>query len=124
MIHFAVRCSMEWIALQAVGIACEYIAQRGGLLFGRFQFSDLQPHEWPTEFYHDAAIGRQISLADDSADGAFTTDQNSLDVAAVLVRNHERHKTRSARKVDGIDIVTGVIEEAAGGAVVVRQMWV
>src|SRR6266446_8740673 len=64
-----------------------------------------------------------MSLADNSADSAFAADQNGLDVAAVLVRYHERCKTGSARKVDGVDIVAGIIEQAAGGALFVCKMW-
>ena len=44
----------------------------------------MQAHEWPAELDHDARIGWQTSLADNSADGTFAADQNGFDVAAVL----------------------------------------
>jgi len=47
----------------------------------------VQPHERSAELDHDARKGRQISLADNSADRAFAADQNGFDVAAVLVGN-------------------------------------
>src|SRR6266566_3882570 len=79
-------------------------------------------NEWPAELDHDARIGRQISLADNSADGAFAADQNGFDVAAVLVANQVCRKTRSARKVDDLDIVAGIIEQFAGSGLFVHEM--
>jgi len=78
---------LEDLGQHAVGITRENIAQRGRLGFRRIQLSDMQPHERSAELDHDARIGWQISLADNSADGAFAADQNGFDVAAVLVGN-------------------------------------
>jgi len=58
----------------------------------------MQPHERAAEFDHDTGVGRQVSLADDSADGAFAADQDGFDIAAVLVGNQIGRETRSAGK--------------------------
>jgi hypothetical protein len=83
----------------------------------------MQPHERSAELDHDARIGRQISLADNSADGAFATDQNGLKVAAVLVGDQVRHKTRPAREVDDLDIVARIIKQVDVLGLFMREMW-
>ena len=82
----------------------------------------MQPHERPAELDQDAGIGRQISLADNSADGAFAADQNGFDVAAVLVGDQIGRKSRSARKVDDFDIVAGIVKQVAGLGLLVGEM--
>ena len=86
------------------------------------QLSDMQAYERPAELDHDARIGRQISLADNSPDGAFAADQNGFDVAAVFVGDEICRKTRSARKVDDLDIVAGIIEQVVCRSLFVREM--
>src|ERR1700680_1827232 len=86
------------------------------------QLSDMQPHQRPAELDRDAGIRRQISLADNSADGAFTADQNGFDVAAVFVGNEVRRKTLPAWKVDDLDVVARIIKQGAGAGLFVHEV--
>src|SRR5260370_4709623 len=114
---------LEYLGQQAVGITREHVAQRGRPGFRRLKLSDRQARERPAELDHDAGIGRQMSLADDTADGAFATDENGFDVAAVLAGYQKGRQTRSARKVDGLDVVAGIIQQLAGLRLFLREMW-
>ena len=91
-------------------------------VFAAFSFADRQAHERAAEFDDNARIGRQISLADDAADGAFAADQNGFDVAAVLIGNDERRQTRSAWEVDDLDIIAGIVEQVVRVALFLHKM--
>src|SRR5260370_9573465 len=96
---------LEYLGQQAVGITREHVAQRGRPGLRRLQLSDRQANERPAEIDHDAGIGRQMSLADDTADGAFAADENGFDVAAVLSGYQKARQTRAARKMDGPRVI-------------------
>src|SRR4051812_39722350 len=66
---------LEYLGQHAVRVTRKNVAQCAGLCFGRIKLCDAQAHEGPPDLDGDAGIGWQISLADDSADGAFTADQ-------------------------------------------------
>src|SRR5712671_4593510 len=63
-----------------------------------------------------------MTLADDTADRAFATDQDGLDVAAVLVGNHVGDEPGAAGKMHDLDIVAGAVEQVAGLALVLCEV--
>src|SRR5436190_16588075 len=76
--------------------------------------ANIKPGERAAEFDDNAGIGQQVSLTDDSADGALSADQNGFDVPAILTCDQVRHQARPARKMDYFDAVAGIIEQVVG----------